>query len=108
MYSKNNEELPTTQSGVVSPVQANPSLRTGSSISLQTCALHCWVGNMTAVKNTTLVEIVRRDNWMARFKDSVKVKHTPKPHNGVLNTVCEMYADECELSNLDWKTCTCS
>lgn len=63
---------------MVPPVKANSSLSTGSSISLQTCTLHYLVGNMAAIKNTTLVESVRRYKGMALCEDTVKSKENHK------------------------------
>ena len=63
---------------MVPPVHTNSGLPTGSSIGLQTCALHRWVGNMAAIKNTTLVEFVRSDKGMALCKHTVGVKHKSK------------------------------
>lgn len=60
----------TTEGGVVSPVQTDPSLGTGSSIRLQTRALNRRISNMTAIKHTTLIESVWRDKLVALGKDT--------------------------------------
>lgn len=48
---------------------------------------------MAAIKNTTFVEIVRREKGMALCKDTVKIKHKQK-HSCVLNAIFQSYGDE--------------
>lgn len=57
---------------MVPPVDANASLSTGSRVGLQTRALHCWVGDVAAIKHAAQVEVLRIDKWMARLEDTAK------------------------------------
>lgn len=96
IYSQNIEGLLTTQFGVVSPVKANSLLSTGSSISLQACALHLCIRNMAAIKNTTLKESVWRDEGVALFKYTVKVKHKQSTKTVMVFKLqlCQSYGDQ--------------